>query len=77
MPRPSPLKLTVKALLTLGGDPLMRTCILLLALLLTGCESRDGYFGRVKKPTARHPILFLPDGATAGPSPLTTLCAPN
>ena len=30
---------------------------LLFALLLTACQSRDGYFGRVKKPTARRLIL--------------------
>ena len=35
----------------------MRTCILLLALLLTGCESRAGYFGRVQRPTTRRLVF--------------------
>jgi len=35
----------------------MRTWLLLSALLLTACQSRDGYFGRVKKPTARRLVF--------------------
>ncbi|MBI1761733.1 MAG: hypothetical protein HYR56_09890 [Acidobacteria bacterium] len=35
----------------------MRIWILLIALLLTACQSRDGYFGRVKKPTARRLVF--------------------
>ncbi len=34
-----------------------RPCLLLSALLLTACQSRDGYFGRVKKPAARRMVF--------------------
>ncbi len=35
----------------------MRTALLLSALLLTACQSRDGCFGRVRKPTARRLVV--------------------